>query len=273
LKEKKKDLLDFDPERFVKQNLEDLEEIKKTVLDPKKEKKLIEDFRKEIESTKNNILNLDIESEGKLYKNLLTFVYSIIKNIDPTEFYKEINAYYPIIRMFFLFFDPKKIVEILRNALEKTITITKKFDVEIVYDYSKKVIEYLRIFIGDDYADILLKYIKDDYDMLKKFSGEINIEEVSKEMNNQLTNFKNYILDHDAEYMVKEVKDTWNYILELMETYNPDFIVDSYKEFMNNLKEAYRKLDIELVVNVYQEVINLLKDFFNATKKNKFLSL
>ena len=42
---------------------------------------------------------------------------------------------------------------------------------------------------------------------------------------------------------------------------------------MNNLKEAYRKLDIELVVNVYQEVINLLKDFFNATKKNKFLSL
>ena len=273
MKEKKKDLLDFDPERFVKQNLEDFEEIKKTVLDPKKEKKLIEDFRKEIESTKNNILNLDIESEGKLYKNLLTFVYSIIKNIDPTEFYKEINAYYPIIRMFFLFFDPKKIVEILRNALEKTITITKKFDVEIVYDYSKKVIEYLRIFIGDDYAEIFLKKIKNTYDLLKKFSGKINVDQVSKEINDQLNNLKKFIIEHDAAYMIKEVKDSINYVFDLLDKYNPDFLIDSYKEFMNNLKDAYKKLDVELVVSVYQEFINLLKEFFNDVKKKKFLRL
>ena len=113
----KKEVLYFNPERFVEINLDRLKEIKENVLKPKKEKELIEKFKKNIKKTKEKILNTDIEREGKLYKSTLIFIYNMIRNDNISSLYKEINAYYPIIRMFFLFFEPKKIVDILSNAL------------------------------------------------------------------------------------------------------------------------------------------------------------
>ncbi len=270
----KKPILDFSPSRFFYDTIEkNFEKIKTIVSDPIKEKELIDKFINQIQKSKKYILNLDIEGKAEYYKHPITFFHKVLVNRYDKYFYDRINAYYPIINMFFLFFEPKKIVDILRDTLKKIIVVTKNIDADILYDFAKKFVEYLRVFIGDDYAEIILKYIKIKYMLLKKFIGEINIEKLSKEINNQLTNLKNFILEHDTNYFINEFKETSKYVDTLLEVYNPRYIIASYISIMYNLQKVYKKFDIELAVSAFQELINLLKEFFNDIKKNKFLSL
>jgi HPt (histidine-containing phosphotransfer) domain-containing protein len=138
LEQYKKDILDFDPDKLINEVLEILNEIKDKILDPEKEKKLIEDFRKEMQEEKHKIVDLDVEEECERMRFAIDFLVGVIQVADLSEYYNRIKTYYPIIRMFFLFFDPSQIVKIVREALIKTKEFAEKIDAEVVYAFLKK---------------------------------------------------------------------------------------------------------------------------------------
>ena len=269
LEQYKQLILDFDDERIIQNIMELLKEIRETVLDPEKEKKIIEDFRKEMENKKQDILDIDVEKESSYLKSDVEFLYRFINGIDLSELYTKISQYYPIVRMFFLFFDPRQLVKILREVLIKTKEFAKKIDVEFVYNFLKKVIEFLRIFIGDNYANLLLNYAKDCYDFIKGLPGKIDVDAISDSYNQFLNNVKNYILSYDADYVVNEFKEAWAEIVNQL--YSPDDLFTLYKNYTLKLIDAIKKFDDELIINLYKQVLNIIKVFLVEMKKNKFL--
>ena len=225
-----------------------------------------------MQEEKQQILNLDVERECRNMKDLLEFVNKIVHSLDLSEFYDEIKTYYPIIRMFFLFFDPSQIVKIVREALIKTKEFAEKIDAEVVYVFLKKVIEVLRNFIDDYYADLLLKYAKDFYNFIKGFSGKIDVDAICNLVTDALNALKNYIISYDADYIVNEIKEGWDVVVKEADFWSPDYAIPLFKNYLLNLIDAGKKFDVELIVNLFQEVINVLKAFFKEMNKKKFLN-
>ena len=261
-------IIDFDDEGIIKKIMDSFKQIRESIFDPEKEKKMIEDFRFEVEFTKDEI-EYNIKWIGEDKKRDYEIIYQIFHDADLSAAYKRIGQYYPIVRMFFLFFDPRQLVKILREVLIKIKEFAEKIDVEFVYNFLKKVIEFLRIFIGDNYANLLLKYAKDCYDFIKGLPGKIDVDAISDSYNQFLNNVKNYILSHDADYVVNEFKEAWTEIVNQL--YSPDDLFTLYKNYTLKLINAVKKFDDELIINLYKQVLNIIKVFLVEMKKNKFL--
>jgi uncharacterized protein YpuA (DUF1002 family) len=261
-------IIDFDDEGIIKKIMDSFKQIRESIFDPEKEKKMIEDFRFEVEFTKDEI-EYNIKWKGEEKKREYEIIYQIFHDADLSAAYKRIGQYYPIVRMFFLFFDPRQLVKILKEVLIKTKEFAKKIDVEFVYNFLKKVIEFLRIFIGDNYANLLLNYAKDCYDFIKGLPGKIDVDAISDSYNQFLNNVKNYILSHDADYVVNEFKEAWAEIVNQL--YSPDDLFTLYKNYTLKLIDAIKKFDDELIINLYKQVLNIIKVFLVEMKKNKFL--
>jgi hypothetical protein len=177
LNQYKGEITDFDVDSFVNELLKEIKHFKDEVFSPELEKEIIESVKRDIKDLKN-ILDDSSDLLVELVQKILSMLYSDIKQTDLTEIYNYINSYYSIVRMFFLFFDPKNIVDIIRKALIKTKELAEKIDAEVVYEFLKKNIEYFRFLLGDYYTEILLKIALQIKEEIKGLSGKLDVDKI-----------------------------------------------------------------------------------------------
>ena len=233
------------------------------------EKEIIENVKRDIKEFKG-LLDDSSDLLVELVQKILSMLYSDIKQTDLTEIYNYINSYYSIVRMFFLFFDPKNIVDIIRKALIKTKELAEKIDAEVVYEFLKKNIEYFRFLLGDYYTEILLKIALQIKEEIKGLSGKIDVDDICNKLTDLINLVKNFILSHDSQYIINEIKDAYDYIVELTDKYNINVVGEITKDYLDKLFDALKKFDEQLLVDLVQEVLNLIKAFIGENNK-KFL--
>ena len=197
--------------------------------------------------------------------------YSSLKSLNISEVYNNINKYYPIIRMFFLFFEPKKVVDIIRDALIYTDKFAEKIDAEIVYEYLKKNIEYFRYLLGDDYTEILLNIALVIKEEIKQLSGKIEVDTICNEITELLNDIKNFVLSHDAQYFINEIKTTYNFLVDLTDIYNSTIIASIVKDYLFKVQKQLNNLDDQLFSDFVKEAQSILRDFIKEIEKEKFL--
>ena len=269
LNQYKGEITDFDVDSFVNELLKEIKHFKDDVFSPELEKEIIENVKRDIKDLKN-ILDDSSDLLVELVQKILSMLYSDIKQTDLTEIYNYINSYYSIIRMFFLFFDPKNIVDIIRKALIKTKELAEKIDAEVVYEFLKKNIEYFRFLLGDYYTEILLKIALQIKEEIKGLSGKIDVDDICNKLTDLINLVKNFILSHDSQYIINEIKDAYDYIVELTDKYNINVVGEITKDYLDKLFDALKKFDEQLLVDLVQEVLNLIKAFIGENNK-KFL--
>ena len=269
LNQYKGEITDFDVDSFVNELLKEIKHFKDDVFSPELEKEIIENVKRDIKDLKN-ILDDSSDLLVELVQKILSMLYSDIKQTDLTEIYNYINSYYSIIRMFFLFFDPKNIVDIIRKALIKTKELAEKIDAEVVYEFFKKNIEYFRFLLGDYYTEILLKIALQIKEEIKGLSGKIDVDDICNKLTDLINLVKNFILSHDSQYIINEIKDAYDYIVELTDKYNINVVGEITKDYLDKLFDALKKFDEQLLVDLVQEVLNLIKAFIGENNK-KFL--
>ena len=269
LNQYKGEITDFDVDSFVNELLKEIKHFKDEVFSPELEKEIIENVKRDIKDLKN-ILDDSSDLLVELVQKILSMLYSDIKQTDLTEIYNYINSYYSIIRMFFLFFDPKNIVDIIRKALIKTKELAEKIDAEVVYEFFKKNIEYFRFLLGDYYTEILLKIALQIKEEIKGLSGKIDVDDICNKLTDLINLVKNFILSHDSQYIINEIKDAYDYIVELTDKYNINVVGEITKDYLDKLFDALKKFDEQLLVDLVQEVLNLIKAFIGENNK-KFL--
>ena len=269
LNQYKGEITDFDVDSFVNELLKEIKHFKDEVFSPELEKEIIESVKRDIKDLKN-ILDDSSDLLVELVQKILSMLYSDIKQTDLTEIYNYINSYYSIIRMFFLFFDPKNIVDIIRKALIKTKELAEKIDAEVVYEFLKKNIEYFRFLLGDYYTEILLKIALQIKEEIKGLSGKIDVDDICNKLTDLINLVKNFILSHDSQYIINEIKDAYDYIVELTDKYNINVVGEITKDYLDKLFDALKKFDEQLLVDLVQEVLNLIKAFIGENNK-KFL--
>ena len=269
LNQYKGEITDFDVDSFVNELLKEIKHFKDEVFSPELEKEIIESVKRDIKDLKN-ILDDSSDLLVELVQKILSMLYSDIKQTDLTEIYNYINSYYSIIRMFFLFFDPKNIVDIIRKALIKTKELAEKIDAEVVYEFFKKNIEYFRFLLGDYYTEILLKIALQIKEEIKGLSGKIDVDDICNKLTDLINLVKNFILSHDSQYIINEIKDAYDYIVELTDKYNINVVGEITKDYLDKLFDALKKFDEQLLVDLVQEVLNLIKAFIGENNK-KFL--
>ena len=269
LNQYKGEITDFDVDSFVNELLKEIKHFKDDVFSPELEKEIIENVKRDIKDLKN-ILDDSSDLLVELVQKILSMLYSDIKQTDLTEIYNYINSYYSIVRMFFLFFDPKNIVDIIRKALIKTKELAEKIDAEVVYEFFKKNIEYFRFLLGDYYTEILLKIALQIKEEIKGLSGKIDVDDICNKLTDLINLVKNFILSHDSQYIINEIKDAYDYIVELTDKYNINVVGEITKDYLDKLFDALKKFDEQLLVDLVQEVLNLIKAFIGENNK-KFL--
>ena len=269
LNQYKGEITDFDVDSFVNELLKEIKHFKDDVFSPELEKEIIENVKRDIKDLKN-ILDDSSDLLVELVQKILSMLYSDIKQTDLTEIYNYINSYYSIVRMFFLFFDPKNIVDIIRKALIKTKELAEKIDAEVVYEFLKKNIEYFRFLLGDYYTEILLKIALQIKEEIKGLSGKIDVDDICNKLTDLINLVKNFILSHDSQYIINEIKDAYDYIVELTDKYNINVVGEITKDYLDKLFDALKKFDEQLLVDLVQEVLNLIKAFIGENNK-KFL--
>ena len=269
LNQYKGEITDFDVDSFVNELLKEIKHFKDEVFSPELEKEIIESVKRDIKDLKN-ILDDSSDLLVELVQKILSMLYSDIKQTDLTEIYNYINSYYSIVRMFFLFFDPKNIVDIIRKALIKTKELAEKIDAEVVYEFLKKNIEYFRFLLGDYYTEILLKIALQIKEEIKGLSGKIDVDDICNKLTDLINLVKNFILSHDSQYIINEIKDAYDYIVELTDKYNINVVGEITKDYLDKLFDALKKFDEQLLVDLVQEVLNLIKAFIGENNK-KFL--
>ena len=269
LNQYKGEITDFDVDSFVNELLKEIKHFKDDIFSPELEKEIIENVKRYIKDLKN-ILDDSSDLLVELVQKILSMLYSDIKQTDLTEIYNYINSYYSIIRMFFLFFDPKNIVDIIRKALIKTKELAEKIDAEVVYEFFKKNIEYFRFLLGDYYTEILLKIALQIKEEIKGLSGKIDVDDICNKLTDLINLVKNFILSHDSQYIINEIKDAYDYIVELTDKYNINVVGEITKDYLDKLFDALKKFDEQLLVDLVQEVLNLIKAFIGENNK-KFL--
>jgi uncharacterized protein YqgV (UPF0045/DUF77 family) len=269
LNQYKGEITDFDVDSFVNELLKEIKHFKDEVFSPELEKEIIESVKRDIKDLKN-ILDDSSDLLVELVQKILSMLYSDIKQTDLTEIYNYINSYYSIVRMFFLFFDPKNIVDIIRKALIKTKELAEKIDAEVVYEFFKKNIEYFRFLLGDYYTEILLKIALQIKEEIKGLSGKIDVDDICNKLTDLINLVKNFILSHDSQYIINEIKDAYDYIVELTDKYNINVVGEITKDYLDKLFDALKKFDEQLLVDLVQEVLNLIKAFIGENNK-KFL--
>ena len=269
LNQYKGEITDFDVDSFVNELLKEIKHFKDEVFSPELEKEIIENVKRDIKEFKG-LLDDSSDLLVELVQKILSMLYSDIKQTDLTEIYNYINSYYSIIRMFFLFFDPKNIVDIIRKALIKTKELAEKIDAEVVYEFFKKNIEYFRFLLGDYYTEILLKIALQIKEEIKGLSGKIDVDDICNKLTDLINLVKNFILSHDSQYIINEIKDAYDYIVELTDKYNINVVGEITKDYLDKLFDALKKFDEQLLVDLVQEVLNLIKAFIGENNK-KFL--
>ena len=269
LNQYKGEITDFDVDSFVNELLKEIKHFKDDVFSPELEKEIIESVKRDIKDLKN-ILDDSSDLLVELVQKILSMLYSDIKQTDLTEIYNYINSYYSIVRMFFLFFDPKNIVDIIRKALIKTKELAEKIDAEVVYEFFKKNIEYFRFLLGDYYTEILLKIALQIKEEIKGLSGKIDVDDICNKLTDLINLVKNFILSHDSQYIINEIKEAYDYIVELTDKYNINVVGEITKDYLDKLFDALKKFDEQLLVDLVQEVLNLIKAFIGENNK-KFL--
>ena len=197
--------------------------------------------------------------------------YSSLKSLNISEVYNNINKYYPIIRMFFLFFEPKKIVDMIRDGLNDIDKFAEKIDAEIVYEYLKKNIEYFRYLLGDDYTEILLNIALVIKEEIKQLSGKIEVDTICNEITELLNDIKNFVLSHDAQYFINEIKTTYNFLVDLTDIYNSTIIASIVKDYLFKVQKQLNNLDDQLFSDFVKEAQSILRDFIKEIEKKKFL--
>ena len=197
--------------------------------------------------------------------------YSSLKSLNISEVYNNINKYYPIIRMFFLFFEPKKIVDMIRDGLNDIDKFAEKIDAEIVYEYLKKNIEYFRYLLGDDYTEILLNIALVIKEEIKQLSGKIEVDTICNEITELLNDIKNFVLSHDAQYFINEIKTTYNFLVDLTDIYNSTIIASIVKDYLFKVQKQLNNLDDQLFSDFVKEAQSILRDFIKEIEKEKFL--
>ena len=197
--------------------------------------------------------------------------YSSLKSLNISEVYNNINKYYPIIRMFFLFFEPKKIVDMIRDGLNDIDKFAEKIDAEIVYEYLKKNIEYFRYLLGDDYTEILLNIALVIKEEIKQLSGKIEVDTICNEITELLNDIKNFVLSHDAQYFINEIKTTYNFLVDLTDIYNSTIIASIVKDYLFKVQNQLNNLDDQLFSDFVKEAQSILRDFIKEIEKKKFL--
>jgi len=269
LNQYKGEITDFDVDSFVNELLKEIKHFKDDVFSPELEKEIIENVKRDIKEFKG-LLDDSSDLLVELVQKILSMLYSDIKQTDLTEIYNYINSYYSIVRMFFLFFDPKNIVDIIRKALIKTKELAEKIDAEVVYEFLKKNIEYFRFLLGDYYTEILLKIALQIKEEIKGLSGKIDVDDICNKLTDLINLVKNFILSHDSQYIINEIKDAYDYIVELTDKYNINVVGEITKDYLDKLFDALKKFDEQLLVDLVQEVLNLIKAFIGENNK-KFL--
>ena len=269
LNQYKSKITDFDVDSFVNELLKEIKHFKDDVFSPELEKEIIENVKRDIKEFKG-LLDDSSDLLVELVQKILSMLYSDIKQTDLTEIYNYINSYYSIVRMFFLFFDPKNIVDIIRKALIKTKELAEKIDAEVVYEFLKKNIEYFRFLLGDYYTEILLKIALQIKEEIKGLSGKIDVDDICNKLTDLINLVKNFILSHDSQYIINEIKDAYDYIVELTDKYNINVVGEISKDYLDKLFDALKKFDEQLLVDLVQEVLNLIKAFIGENNK-KFL--
>ena len=187
--------------------------------------------------------------------------YSSLKSLNISEVYNNINKYYPIIRMFFLFFEPKKIVDMIRDGLNDIDKFAEKIDAEIVYEYLKKNIEYFRYLLGDDYTEILLNIALVIKEEIKQLSGKIEVDTICNEITELLNDIKNFVLSHDAQYFINEIKTTYNFLVDLTDIYNSTIIASIVKDYLFKVQKQLNNLDDQLFSDFVKESQSIIIDF------------
>ena len=172
--------------------------------------------------------------------------------------------------MFFIFFNPSKLVEIVKEALIKVKELAQKINPEVIYEFLKKYIEYLRNFIGDYFTNILLYFAQLVYDFLRKFVY-LDVDSLVDLVNELFNDIKNYIVSHDAEYVANEFKEGWDALKEKTHVYTPEYVGSLLTNYLLALIDAGKKFDVELIVDLFKEILNIFKAFFIETKKRNFL--
>ena len=269
LNQYKGEITDFDVDSFVNELLKEIKHFKDDVFSPELEKEIIENVKRDIKEFKG-LLDDSSDLLVELVQKILSMLYSDIKQTDLTEIYNYINSYYSIVRMFFLFFDPKNIVDIIRKALIKTKELAEKIDAEVVYEFLKKNIEYFRFLLGDYYTEILLKIALQIKEEIKGLSGKIDVDDICNKLTDLINLVKNFILSHDSQYIINEIKDAYDYIVELTDKYNINVVGEITKDYLDKLFDSLKKFDEQLLVDLVQEVLNLIKAFIGENNK-KFL--
>ena len=269
LNQYKGEITDFDVDSFVNELLKEIKHFKDDVFSPELEKEIIENVKRDNKEFKG-LLDDSSDLLVELVQKILSMLYSDIKQTDLTEIYNYINSYYSIVRMFFLFFDPKNIVDIIRKALIKTKELAEKIDAEVVYEFLKKNIEYFRFLLGDYYTEILLKIALQIKEEIKGLSGKIDVDDICNKLTDLINLVKNFILSHDSQYIINEIKDAYDYIVELTDKYNINVVGEITKDYLDKLFDALKKFDEQLLVDLVQEVLNLIKAFIGENNK-KFL--
>ncbi len=197
--------------------------------------------------------------------------YSSLKSLNISEVYNNINKYYPIIRMFFLFFEPKKVVDIIRDALIYTDKFAEKIDAEIVYEYLKKNIEYFRYLLGDYNTEILLNIALVIKEKIKQLSGKIDVDTICNEITDLINVIKNFVLSHDAQYFINEIKTTYNFLVDLTDIYNSTIIASIVKDYLFKVQNQLNNLDDQLFSDFVKEAQSILRDFIKEIEKEKLL--